>query len=87
MGNMRASSGTHFLGRFKNGQVYGHYWIGLCHSGYIHGVADDNGHATGDDMVFIYPDGETAYRYKCICYKIKNDIFDSFIGVNLKTSS
>ena len=63
MGNMKASAGAHFLGRFKNGQVYGHYWIGLCQSGYIHGVANEDGIATGDDMVFIYRDGETAYRY------------------------
>ena len=60
---MLARSEPHFIGKFKNGQVNGHFWVGLCHSGYIHGIADENGQATGDDMVFIYPDGETAYRY------------------------
>ena len=57
-----AHAGTHFLGRFKNGQVVGHFWIGMLNSGYIHGIADSNGLATGEDMNFIYLDGETAYK-------------------------
>ena len=60
--NENAHPGTHFLGRFKNGQVVGHFWIGMLHSGYIHGIADSNGLATGEDMTFIYLDGETALK-------------------------
>ena len=50
---MTASQGNHFLGRFKNGQVVGHFWIGMCNNGYIHGVADEHGFATGDNLAFI----------------------------------
>ena len=59
---MQSDSGIHFLGRFQNGQVVGHFWIGLIRNGYIQGIADDNGKATGDDLVFIYADGETALK-------------------------
>ena len=52
--------GTHFLGQFQNGQVKGPFWIGLIGGGYIHGVADEHGKATGDNITFIYPDGVTA---------------------------
>ena len=54
--------GTHFFGRFRNGQVVGPFWIGLIRNGYIHGIADDNGKATGNDIAFIYPDGVTALK-------------------------
>ena len=50
------------MGRFKNGQADGHFWIGLINNGYIHGVVDESGLATGNDLVFIYPDGETALK-------------------------
>ena len=60
--NMVGQPGLHFLGRFHNGKVLGHFWIGLQNNGFIHGVADENGHATGDDVAFIYPDGETALK-------------------------
>ena len=50
------------MGRFINGQADGHFWIGLINNGYIHGVVDQNGLATGGDLVFIYPDGETALK-------------------------
>lgn len=60
--DMQSNSGTHFLGRFQNGQVVGHFWIGLINNGYIQGIADENGKATGDDIAFIYPDGETALK-------------------------
>ena len=60
--HIETAPGTHFLGRFLNGQVVGHFWIGLINSGYIHGVADEHGLATGDDLAFIYQDGETALK-------------------------
>ena len=41
----------------------------MCNSGYIQGVADKDGLATGDNMVFVYPDGETAYKY--VTFKIR----------------
>ena len=50
------------MGRFRNGQVVGHFWIGLIKAGYIHGVANEDGLATGNDIAFIYPDGETALK-------------------------
>ena len=61
---MIGQDGLHFLGRFQNGQAFGHFWIGLLNNGFIHGVADLNGHATGDDIAYIYPDGETALKGK-----------------------
>lgn len=51
-----------FLGRFKNGIVTGHFWLGLINNGYIHGKANEQGLATGKDLAFVYPDGETALR-------------------------
>ena len=59
---MNGQNGLHFLGRFRNGQVHGPFWIGLLNNGYIHGFADENGNATGDNITFIYPDGETALK-------------------------
>ena len=50
------------MGRFFNGQVVGHFWIGLIKAGYIHGVANKDGLATGNNLAFIYPDGETALK-------------------------
>ena len=58
--DMQSNSGTHFLGRFQNGQVVGHFWIGLINNGYIQGIADENGKATGDDIAFIYPDANSS---------------------------
>ena len=52
--------GIHFLGRFLHGQVDGHFWIGLKNNGYIHGNANEHGMATGDKIVYLYPDGRTA---------------------------
>ena len=53
---------THFLGRFQNGQVHGHFWIGLLGNGFLHGKANANGQATGHDMAYIYPDGVTSFK-------------------------
>ena len=60
--NKKSESGIHFLGRFRNGQVVGYFWIGLIRNGYIQGFANEDGTATGDDIAFIYPDGETALK-------------------------
>ena len=49
-----------FLGTFANGKVVGAFWLGLINNGYIHGIADKNGLASGNNLTFIYPDGETA---------------------------
>ena len=51
-----------FLGRFKNGQAHGTFWVEMTHSGYLHGNVDANGLITGDDIAFIYMDGETAFK-------------------------
>ena len=53
--------GIQFLGRFKNGKAVGTFWMGLKGGGYLHGEFDDNGTVTGDNISFIYPDGETAF--------------------------
>ena len=58
----QAATGIHFIGTFRNGQVVGHFWIGLIGNGYIHGVTDENGSITGDQIAFIYPDGVTALK-------------------------
>ena len=50
------------MGRFLNGQVVGHFWIGLIKTGFLHGVANKDGLATGNNLAFIYPDGETALK-------------------------
>ena len=54
--------GAHFIGHFQNGQAVGHFWLGLVNNGFIHGMVDENGQVTGDDLVFIYPDGNTALK-------------------------
>ena len=39
----------------------GNFWIGLLGSnGFLHGEADKHGMATGGNLVYIYPDGNTA---------------------------
>ena len=53
--------GIQFLGRFKNGKAVGTFWMGLKGGGYLHGELDDNSTVTGDNISFIYPDGETAF--------------------------
>ena len=30
--------------------------------GFLHGVANENGLATGNEIAYIYPDGETAFK-------------------------
>ena len=57
-----ARHGAHFIGHFKNGQAVGHVWIGLVNNGFLHGIVDENGQFTGNNLVFIYPDGITALK-------------------------
>ena len=55
--------GNGFIGRFKNGQIYGDFWIGMLqHGAYLHGKVDEHGNFTGDNLAYIYPDGVTAYK-------------------------
>ena len=60
--NLRAHNGFAFLGHLKNGQVSGDFWAGMIGEAYLHGKADSNGFLTGNDISYIYPDGETAFR-------------------------
>ena len=65
--------GLGFIGNFRNGQVYGHFWAGMVHGvdyhgGYLHGKADKFGLITGNDIAYIYPDGETAFKVDCLVY-------------------
>ena len=74
MADQVGRSGLQFLGRFKNGQSKGHFWLGLINNGFIHGKVgkvDEKGLATGEDLAFIYPDGETALRgqFTNLCMK------------------
>ena len=51
-----------FVGHLRNGQVTGDFWAGMLHGGaYLHGKADENGRLSGDNIAYIYPDGETAF--------------------------
>ncbi len=52
--------GTGMLAVFKNGRAVGKVWVGLVGGGFIHGKVNDDGELSGDGIVFIYPDGETA---------------------------
>ena len=54
--------GIGFIGRLKNGQVSGHFWVGMIGGGFLHGLANSDGLASGSDVAYIYPDGETAFR-------------------------
>lgn len=59
---LQPHEGTGFIGRFKNGQIAGHFWVGMLKNGWLHGKADVNGLITGNDIAYIYPDGETSFR-------------------------
>ena len=70
-----------FLGIFNNGKVSGNFWLGLLNNGYIHGMADEYGRATGNEIAFIYPDGETALKgtyvdkYMKTAYEVKVETY------------
>ena len=53
-------SGTHFQGFFKNGQAFGHFWIQMVGGGHLHGQVSPDGMISGNDISYIYQDGETA---------------------------
>ena len=42
--------------------MVGHFWIGMIGNGYLHGEANEHGLATGNDIAYVYPDGETALK-------------------------
>ena len=52
--------GVHFLGNFENGKAVGNFWIGMHGGGFLQGKVDKSGMISGDDISYIYPDGETA---------------------------
>ena len=60
--SLKGKSGSHYIGYFKNGQAVGNFWIGLVNNGFIHGMVDEMGQVTGENLVFIYPDGITALK-------------------------
>ena len=64
------------MGVFQNGQVFGPFWIGLIRSGYIYGIADGRGSATGNDTAFIYADGVTALKgyFEVLIFQTNFDI-------------
>ena len=49
-----------YFGYFENGQAVGRFWIQMQGSGFLHGKVDSNGMISGDEIAYIYPDGETA---------------------------
>ena len=51
-----------FLGVFNSGKLSGHFWLGLLNNGYIHGMANEYGLASGNEISFICPDGVTALK-------------------------
>ena len=53
-------SGMHFQGFFKNGQAFGHFWIQMVGGGHLHGQVNSDGLISGNDIAYIYQDGETA---------------------------
>jgi histone-lysine N-methyltransferase SETD7 len=51
-----------FIGRFSNGVAQGACWQGLVGGAWLHGVVDDFGDFTGNDMAYVYQDLKTAFR-------------------------
>ena len=62
MNNLKARPGVGFIGRFKNGILDGPFWVGMPGNGFLHGIVNDKGELTGDDIAYIYPDGVTAFK-------------------------
>ena len=60
--NIIPNPGAHFMGHFKNGQAVGTFWLGLSNNGFLHGSISEegDGHISGNNMTFIYPDGVTS---------------------------
>ena len=56
----RAYKSLYFQGFFKNGEAYGHFWIQMEGGGHLHGKVNSEGLISGNNIAYIYPDGETA---------------------------
>ncbi len=52
--------GVGWLGVLRGGRAEGAVWAGMVGGGFLHGRVDAEGQLTGDDVAFVYPDGETA---------------------------
>ena len=67
----------HFLGNFENGKAVGKFWIGMKGGGRLHGKVDSSGMISGNEIAYIYPDGETALlgsfqdRYMIKAYEVE----------------
>ena len=72
---MLPHKGIGFVGRFKNGQVDGHFWAGMINGGFLHGKADERGLLTGNDIAYIYPDGETAFLGRLVGFGLVSSWF------------
>ena len=45
-----------FIGEYQRGVAVGPCWRRLDGGGWLHGVVDNQGHFTGDNILYIYPD-------------------------------
>ena len=48
------------IGFFSRGVLSGPVWISQLGGGWLHGVADQRGEMTGDQIMYIYPDLATV---------------------------
>ena len=76
---MRPYPGTAFFGTFKNGQIFDDFWVGMQNGGFLHGKADKNGLLSGENIMYVYPDGETTFKGT-----FKNRIMKSAYHVDIK---
>ena len=44
------------IGRYSRGVLAGPVWLALLGGGWLHGVPDQRGELTGDDVMYVYPD-------------------------------
>ncbi len=49
-----------FVGAFERGVPKGPCWVAKEGQGWLHGVVDDHGRFTGEDIAYIYPDISTC---------------------------
>ena len=47
------------IGRYSRGVLAGPVWLALLGGGWLHGVPDQRGELTGDDVMYVYPDLDT----------------------------
>jgi len=45
-----------FIGKYSLGKLTGPIWMSSLGGGWIHGIVDEDGDLSGDDIMFIYPD-------------------------------